>query len=389
MPLPADLHTRTVTATFPAATGSALPSSVTFTPTEALTDPTGAVIIPASPVTAPAPFGTASIVLACTDNATISQNGYWAYTVEIVNNGVAAAPYNVLVPTGSGSIDLSTLMPVTLTNPVQGSGITSVNGQAGPVVTLTAAEVGALTAADNLSDLTNITSARTALGLGSAATENVGTSAGTVAAGNDSRIVGALEVANALSELTSNAGQARTNLGLGAQAQQNTIGITSGVLAQVLPPRDCVTAGGSTLTAGFLLLNCVQPGPILATNLGIWLTTAGLTSSGTNALALYDANGNLIDQTADMSTQFAAGGYQEAALGSTHQLSANTNYYLAVLSHFSGTVPKAAAEIAGANIPVMHGAYASLSKSGTASFPSSVTLSTLALSTASYYMTIS
>ena len=45
---------------------------------------------------------------------------------------------------------------------------------------------------NNLSDLTSATLARTNLGLGAAATLNVGTTAGTVAAGDDSRIVDAL-----------------------------------------------------------------------------------------------------------------------------------------------------------------------------------------------------
>lgn len=47
----------------------------------------------------------------------------------------------------------------------------------------------ALQAASNLSDLSNISLARTNLGLGTAATKNVGTTTGTVAAGDDSRLV--------------------------------------------------------------------------------------------------------------------------------------------------------------------------------------------------------
>lgn len=47
---------------------------------------------------------------------------------------------------------------------------------------------GALLAANNLSDVASVVSARTNLGLGGAAVLNVGTVAGTVAAGNDSRL---------------------------------------------------------------------------------------------------------------------------------------------------------------------------------------------------------
>ena len=59
-------------------------------------------------------------------------------------------------------------------------------------------------------------SARTSLGLGGAAVLSVGTSAGTVAAGNDTRITGALQASNNLSEVTP--ATARTNLGLGTAA---------------------------------------------------------------------------------------------------------------------------------------------------------------------------
>lgn len=70
---------------------------------------------------------------------------------------------------------------------------------------------------NNLSDLTNLTTARTNLGLGGAAVLNVGTAAGTVAAGDDSRITGAAQKASNLSDLA-NVATARTNLGLGALA---------------------------------------------------------------------------------------------------------------------------------------------------------------------------
>ena len=62
---------------------------------------------------------------------------------------------------------------------------------------------GAAQAANNLSDLASPSLARTNLGLGGAAILNVGTSAGTVAAGNDSRITNALTATGNGSGLTS------------------------------------------------------------------------------------------------------------------------------------------------------------------------------------------
>lgn len=88
---------------------------------------------------------------------------------------------------------------------------------------------GALQAANNLGDIALASTARANLGLGGAAVLNVGTGAGTVAAGNDSRITGALQAANNLSDLGS-ASTARGNLGLGGAAVL-AVGTTTGTVA--------------------------------------------------------------------------------------------------------------------------------------------------------------
>ncbi|BDH44900.1 hypothetical protein TUM12370_09440 [Salmonella enterica subsp. enterica serovar Choleraesuis] len=74
-----------------------------------------------------------------------------------------------------------------------------------------------LNVAKNLSDLSDATKARQSLGLKGAAIQDVGTTTGTVAAGNDSRIVNALQRGNNLSDVT-NAATSRSNLGLGSAA---------------------------------------------------------------------------------------------------------------------------------------------------------------------------
>lgn len=77
---------------------------------------------------------------------------------------------------------------------------------------------GALQKESNLSDLTDTAEARENLELGNSATRNVGTTAGTVAAGDDSRITGALQKESNLSDLT-NVESARDNLGLNSDGE--------------------------------------------------------------------------------------------------------------------------------------------------------------------------
>lgn len=88
---------------------------------------------------------------------------------------------------------------------------------------------GAAQKAQNLADLGSASTARTNLGLGGAATLGVGTGAGTVAAGDDSRIAGAAQKASNLSDLGS-ASTARSNLGLGGAALL-AVGTSAGTVA--------------------------------------------------------------------------------------------------------------------------------------------------------------
>ena len=95
----------------------------------------------------------------------------------------------------------------------------------------------------NLSELTErgtTATARTNLGLGNSATLNVGTAAGTVAAGNDSRIVGALQAANNLNDLT-NTSSARVNLGLGSLAVLSSL-VGLDASGAMVTPTDSTTA---------------------------------------------------------------------------------------------------------------------------------------------------
>lgn len=81
----------------------------------------------------------------------------------------------------------------------------------------------------NLADLTNIPLARQSLELGNSATLNVGTTVSTVAAGNDSRITGAMQKDQNLSDIP-NKTLARTALQLGNSATLN-VGTTANTVA--------------------------------------------------------------------------------------------------------------------------------------------------------------
>ena len=137
--------------------------------------------------------------------------------------------------------------------------VASVNGQTG-VVSLGASDVNALAIANNLSDLNNAGTARTNLGLGTAATKDHGTANGELVildavglpAVDGSQLTNItatdntkLAIANNLSDLN-NAGTARTNLGLGTAATKDH-GTANGELV-ILDAVGLPAVDGSQLT---------------------------------------------------------------------------------------------------------------------------------------------
>ena len=121
-----------------------------------------------------------------------------------LEDGFTAPSAGVVVSNGTS------LAAATLSNLGFSGGTLSLSG-ANVIAALTYTP---LSAASNLSDLGSASTARTNLGLGGAAVLNVGTATSTVAAGNDSRITGALQAASNLSDVAS-AGVARKNINQG------------------------------------------------------------------------------------------------------------------------------------------------------------------------------
>lgn len=186
----------------------------------------------------------------------------------------------------------------------------------------------------NGADFASIPGVRTVLGLGGAALLAVGTIAGTVAAGDDSRITGAAQKAANLSDLA-NVVAARANLSLGTMAVQaaSAVAITGGTAAALAITGGTINSapiGGTTRAAGAFsevaiggavsgnanrLLTLTNPAAIAV---GSAMVRVGGNFSGTNLGASFAGAGFVFAVDSDTITfSDTSNGYTAAYFGQT------------------------------------------------------------------------
>lgn len=156
-------------------------------------------------------FISGQIVINCRDypGKTLREAGLVSAKGTLIAYGTYPATY---LPAQSDSIIKEIILTLVLTLK-HSSNVNLVIDPALATITQETGDKRYLRRAQNLSDLNDTEEARDNLELGNSATRNVGTEAGTVAAGDDSRIDGALQKEKNLSDL-SNPSEALKSLGL-------------------------------------------------------------------------------------------------------------------------------------------------------------------------------
>ncbi|HBR5999474.1 phage tail protein [Klebsiella pneumoniae] len=156
-------------------------------------------------------FISGQIVINCRDypGKTLREAGLVSAKGALIAYGAYPATY---LPAQSDSIIKEIILTLVLTL-THSSNVNLVIDPALATITQETGDKRYLRRAQNLSDLNDTEEARDNLELGNSATRDVGTTEGTVAAGDDSRITGALQKENNLSDL-SNTSEALKALGL-------------------------------------------------------------------------------------------------------------------------------------------------------------------------------
>lgn len=184
------------------------------------------------------------------------------------------------------------------------------------------ATTGSLLASNNLSDVASTSTARSNLGLTAVATATPGTVSdikplGVVAAGSTTR--------------WADAGHIHPTFGSTPIKDQ-------GVKDWTEDPRGWGASAAND--GGTIWLTRYIPGYTYTWS-SVWVGIASQPStgwvSGQNFMGVYDASGNLIAQTADLSTQFTSSTVQACTFTSSITATAGTEYFIAILLNFTGT----------------------------------------------------
>jgi len=149
------------------------------------------------------------------------------------------------------------------------------------------------------------------------------------------------------------------------------------------------------VTAGFLICALIRPGAGPVTNLGVWLSAAGATSTGVSSMALFSESGTQLGVTGDMTAALTnganAGTYVEAALGTPYTAADATDYYVGILCQLT-TNPKIAGVFGTSNtlhIPMVKGHRPMIVVGGQSSMPSVIDVSGATTAGAAYWLVAS
>ncbi|QKW31419.1 collagen-like protein (plasmid) [Streptomyces seoulensis] len=203
----------------------------------------------------------------------------------------------------------------------------------------TALEGSRLVKSQNLADLPDAAAARTSLGLGVAATRNVGTTTGTVAAGDDSRLTNARTPTTHAASHASGGSDPVTPTAIGAlslSAYGNAwTAADHGYISWAFDPAASSTTG-TTLTGGYVyLVQLVLRQAATINRLHVVVGTAGSgLTSGQCLAGLYDTTGARVGVTGDQSAVWNSTGHKTMALTAAYSAAAG-RYYVALL--FAGT----------------------------------------------------
>jgi len=237
----------------------------------------------------------------------------------------------------------------------------------------------------------------------------VGTTAGTLAAGDDSRITGAqqrstlttkgdLYVATAAATTTRQAVGSDGQVLIADAAQSTGVGWAAATTPNPEAYRlglELITAsvfGSMTtffaLNAGVLVLVLVRATrDATLTTMGIGLQSGGITSTGNNTLAIYSESGTRLGETVDLSATLTSAGYQEGALSASVAVTAGDFLYLGALTHYATAPNVIGFSYDGVAYPDVNTHRPSIFYTGQASFPASLTIASGNANTGGYFLT--